>query len=356
MWNSIKQRWASWRSPNIRSAAMAGGFARWRRILLTVSGFVLVLVFLLGIYWSSEPDSFDVRDIAIADDGVRSGNGQNRVVGAVTTSTLIRVSSTLLDKPGGYLTNDVLPPGVYLDNIPNWEFGVLVQVRDLSRAFRENFSRSQSQSTEDPDLIEVEPNFNFDNDSWLFPPTELEYREAIERLQSYLERIADPDLSDAQFFARADNLAAWLLNVESRLGSLSQRLSASVGQERINTDMAGENAASQSTPTASEVMMRTPWLQIDDVFYEARGASWALMHFLKAVELDFAEVLEDKNATASLRQIIRELEASQRSVLFPVILNGSGFGTFANHSLTMANYISRANAAIIDLRNLLAQG
>jgi len=29
---------------------------------------------------------------------------------------------------------------------------------------------------------------------------------------------------------------------------------------------------------------------------------------------------------------------------------------FANHSLVLANYISRANAAIIDLRKLLATG
>lgn len=316
-------------------------------------GGVLVLIILVGIWWSSEPNPFDVRSNAEA---TLAETGRAIVTGGVTTSALIKVARTLLDKPGGYLSNDVMPPGLYLDNIPNWEFGVLVQVRDLSRAFRENFSRSQSQSTEDPDLIVAEPNFNFDNNSWLFPPSESEYDEAIERLESYLGRIADPDLADAQFFARADNLAAWLNNVESRLGSLSQRLSASVGQERINTDMAGDNAASQSTPAASEMMMRTPWLEIDDVFYEARGATWALMHFLKAVEVDFAEVLEDKNATASLRQIIRELEASQRTVFFPVILNGSGFGTFANHSLTMANYISRANAAIIDLRNLLAQG
>ena len=102
--------------------------------------------------------------------------------------------------------------------------------------------------------------------------------------------------------------------------------------------------------------MKTPWLQIDDVFYEARGATWALMHFLQAIEIDFEQVLADKNAGASLSQIIRELEASQRSVFFPIILNGSGFGIVANHSLTMANYISRANAAIIDLRSLLAQG
>jgi len=38
------------------------------------------------------------------------------------------------------------------------------------------------------------------------------------------------------------------------------------------------------------------------------------------------------------------------------ILNGSGFALFANHSLVMASYIARANAALIDLRNLLQQG
>lgn len=58
----------------------------------------------------------------------------------------------------------------------------------------------------------------------------------------------------------------------------------------------------------------------------------------------------------SLKQIIRELEATQQTVWSPVVLNGSGFGLVANHSLVMANYVSRANAAVIDLTNLLSQG
>ena len=74
------------------------------------------------------------------------------VAGYATVDTLIRVTSTLLDKPGGYLRNDVLPPGVWLDNIPSWEYGVLVQVRDLAKVLRNDYSRSQSQSIEDPDL------------------------------------------------------------------------------------------------------------------------------------------------------------------------------------------------------------
>jgi hypothetical protein len=92
------------------------------------------------------------------------------------------------------------------------------------------------------------------------------------------------------------------------------------------------------------------------VFYEARGTTWALLHFLRAVEHDFAPVLQDKNAVVSLRQIIRELEEAQAPLRSPMVLNGSPYGLFANHSLVMANYVSRANAAIIDLRKLLERG
>lgn len=97
-------------------------------------------------------------------------------------------------------------------------------------------------------------------------------------------------------------------------------------------------------------------MKIDDVFYEARGGCWALIHFLKAAEQDFAEVLDNKNARVSLQQIIRELEQTQQPLFSPIILNGSGFGLLANHSLVMASYISRANAALIDLRELLSKG
>ncbi len=348
-WADIRSKLGSLPS-RLRVDLPRAGWVRW---LAGAMAALLLLLVAIGIFWSGEPAPFSVRE---NNQEKLAQVGHDDVVGATTTATLIGVAETLLNKPGGYLSNDLMPPGAYLDNIPNWEFGVLVQVRDLSRAFRENFSRSQSQSTEDPDLIEAEPSFSVPNDSWIFPASESEYQQAIDNLYGYLGRISDPQNSDAQFYARADNLAAWLLNVESRLGSLSQRLSASVGQQRINTDVSGEAGAAQSTPAQCELSVQTPWLQIDDVFYEARGATWALAHFLRAVEVDFGPVLEDKNATASLRQIIRELEASQRTVFFPIILNGSGFGMLANHSLTMANYISRANAAIIDLRNLLAQG
>jgi hypothetical protein len=39
-----------------------------------------------------------------------------------------------------------------------------------------------------------------------------------------------------------------------------------------------------------------------------------------------------------------------------MIMNGSGFGLFANHSLVMANYLARVNDGVINLRELLDQG
>lgn len=328
------------------------GKSLWRAAL-AVAAALAVVVLVLGWWWSHEPDAIDI--VALAQERAGAA-GVSPVTGYTTATAVVFIGETLLDKRGGYLSNDVSPPGLYLDNTPNWEFGALVHLRDISRALRNDISRSQSQSTEDPDLAVAEGHFFFDNASWILPATESEYRDGIRRIRSYADRLANPAEAEAQFYARADNLSRWLTEVERRLGDISQRLSQSVGKRQLNLDLAGETAARMATDAPADVEQRTGWLRIDDVFYEARGQTWALILLLKAVEHDFAAVLEDKNARVSLQQIIRELEETQNTVWSPIILNGSGFGFVANHSLVMASYISRVNAALIDLRSLLDRG
>ncbi|MBL1142305.1 MAG: DUF2333 family protein [Proteobacteria bacterium] len=326
-----------------------------KSLLKAIASAILILIILMLVlmfYWDTESDLFDVKKQS----QYRNQGSTQFVTGYVTTATMIEVAETLLNKRGGYLSNDIMPPGVMMDNIPNWEFGVLTQLRDLGRSMRNDFSRSQTQSIEDKDLMTADPQFHFDSESWILPATEGEYKKGIDALNNYLRRLSDPNEQDAQFFSRADNLRDWLAIVEKRLGSLSQRLSASVGQARVNTDLEGDAEATQSTVKPDLVQVKTPWLEIDDIFYEARGTCWALVHFMHAIEYDLHDVLQKKNALVSLRQIIRELEATQDMVWSPVILNGTGFGFVANHSLVMASYISSANAAVIDLRNLLEQG
>ena len=329
-----------------RSAKSILATRKWTRTGAWVLGIFLLINFIFGFWFSREPDVFWVN---------RAADQESAVVGFSTTDTLIRVAETLLEKPGGYLTNDKILPNVILDNIPNWEYGVLQQVRDLARVIRNDYSRSQSQSREDPAVAAAEPRFFFDNDSWILPATESEYRSAIEGFIEYRDRLEAGD-PETQFYARADNLREWLSQVEKRLGSLTRRLGDSVASDRINENLAGEPAAEAAGAQPDTVDVRTSWFEVDDIFFEARGTAWALVHFFRAAEFDFAHVLEDKNAEVSVRQIIRELEASLDPLRSPLVLNGGGYGLFANHSLVMANYLARANAAVINLRQLLDEG
>ena len=126
--------------------------------------FLLAVVVLTGVYWSREPKRFDVLDIAKARIGHPPAEEREPAFppGYVLVSTQMHLVENLLNKPGGYLVNDKLPPGTYLDNIPSWEFGVLTQVRDMARVIRDDYTRSQSQSSEDPDVTDAVGYFFFD--------------------------------------------------------------------------------------------------------------------------------------------------------------------------------------------------
>ncbi|HHZ68735.1 MAG TPA: DUF2333 family protein [Methylococcaceae bacterium] len=305
---------------------------------------ILVLATILAQYSSMEPEQFNVQEEAL-----KSSQKTNiRIVpnGYVYSNTLAILITTLLDKNGGYLSNDVAPPSVFLDNMPSWEFGALVMVRDGASALRNHFARSQSQSSEDPDLAKAEPYFYYEHTSWALPSTEGEYRKGNRALKRYMHRLLNTRAQNrAQFYSRADNLRQYFEVVEKRLGGLSARLIASTG--RLQPTNINERYAT---------MMQTSWIKIDDVFWEARGATWALVHLLKAVEHDFGNVLADKNATETMQRVIHELEKAITPIWSPMILNGDGFGILSNYSLTMATYITRANAATLDLRDIMMRG
>ncbi len=334
----------------------AGGVLRW--VVLAIVG-VLIAVVGLGVWWSLQPPKFSVQKEMQA----RIGEDARPQAGAATVSAVITVGETLLHKPGGYLHNDVLPPGVLMDNMPNWEYGALLELRDTVRSLRNEFSRSQTQSIENDDLRRADAQFNVDAQAWMLPSAEDAYSKGIESLESYLKALQE-GRSEARFYARADNLRAHLQVVEKRLGSYGQRLSASVGDEELmaalgamraeSSNQEGQEEAPDAPPRQGPV--RTAWHEIDDVFFEARGYAWALLHMMKAIAIDFEPVLRSKNAEVSMQQIIRDLEYATVFKWSPMVLNGHGFGVLANHSLVLASYLSRAGAAVLDLRVLMERG
>ncbi len=318
----------------------------------TLLGVIAIVMLVLGEWWSREPDQFSVQDEAI--ERMNVTHTDQMPIGYVYANTLAHIADVILFKPGGYLTNDVAPPGLLCDNIQNWEYGALVMLRDATTALRNHFARDQSQSAEDPDLAMAEPYFYYEHNSWALPSTEAEYVKGIEALHKYMARLQNPTSTSkpAQFHSRADNLWQYTEVVIKRLGGLSTRLAASTDKFAGATHGDPSSIVDMNMPTIGQ----TPWMEIDNVFYEARGACWALLHILRAIKHDFADILLDKRAMNTLDNMIQALENALTTTLSPVVLNGDGFGMFANYSLAMANYIARANAAALDLRDVMNRG
>jgi len=325
----------------------------------TLAGVTLIVLFILGAWWGAEPEPFDVQEEAR--EYMEASGSDAMPIGFVYTNTLAHIVEVLMNKPGGYISNDVAPPGLFLDNIRSWEYGALVMLRDGTTALRNHFARDQSQSIEDKDLALAEPYFYYEPNSWALPSTESEYEKGVKSLHKYMQRLQNPssDQRRAQFYSRADNLWTYLEVVIKRLGGLSTRLTASsdrfAGAAGILYDPNGL-VAPTNTEERLKGVGRTPWLLVDDVFYESRGACWALLHILKAIKIDFADIILDKRAMNTLDNMIQSLENGLTPILSPMVLSGDGFGLFANYSLSMANYIARTNAAALDLRDLMNKG
>ena len=343
-------------------------------------GITLIVMLVLGEWWSQEPEQFNVQEAAIErmqEEAVEIEEHNNHhgskehakeqlpehveithtdqiPIGYVYANSLAHIADVILFKPGGYLSNDVAPPGLFCDNIQSFEYGALVMLRDGTTALRNHFARDQSQSAEDPDLARAEPSFYYEPNSWALPSTESEYIKGVEALHAYMLRLKNPTATSkaAQFHSRADNLWQYTEVVIKRLGGLSTRLAASTDQFAGATHGDPSNLVDINMPTIG----KTPWLEIDNVFYEARGACWALLHILKAIKHDFSDILLDKRAMNTLDIMIQSLDNALTPTLSPVVLNGDGFGLFANYSLAMANYIARANAAALDLRDVMNRG
>lgn len=330
----------------------------WRIGLLL--GTLVVAILIAMFVFSGEPRAITAKQAMAkylpAQMLDENGDPKELKTGVATTAMTLHLIDSLTNKAGGYLRNDVTPPGILMDNMPSWEYGVLRNLRDLSTVFRDNFAMSGSQTSRDKDLADVENKLRIKSEQWIVPRPEGYFKEAHASLENYLSRIMDDNDADAQFYARADNLRSFLEKVSPSLGSYSQSLSESVGIRVENMALAGDSAAEQSTSSPEQMFNKTPWMKIDNNFYEARGYAWALLQEMRAIEVDFAGVLAKKNATVYVKQLIRVLEATQDTVWSPIILNGNGFGVVTNHSLVMVSYLSRADAILIQLSNLLERG
>lgn len=270
--------------------------------------------------------------------------------GAPLGSSFVATTTSLMEHAlngsGGWLPNDIaLSPTWWLDNKQNFQLGVLEVVRYNTRVLRDALSRQRTTDTIDADCDKAFTSFSNDPYKWIFPSAEGKYREGIDRLAAYGRRLS---LGSAHFYPRSDNLIQLLEQYASLLGGVNTRL---LNASRTSPKVRRDNS---TDPPDAPQYGRVPWMKIDDNFYFARGVGYGLVHMFKALRMDFAPVLKDKNADIIMAEIIASLEETSFEPL--LVTRGGKDGIFASHSSNLRVFLDDARQKINSLVTILAQG
>jgi hypothetical protein len=252
------------------------------------------------------------------------------------------------DMADNWLPNDIFWPTALLDNMPNFQLGVLEVARYNVRVLRDNLSRMRTTDRLDPSAEAAFTNLSNDPFKWWFPSAESKWKLALAQLEIYSKNLAS---GKSHFYARADNLIELLNQYLSLMGGVNTRL---INAPRDMKTTLGIEEQKDKTSPAPSVDIDIPWTQIDDNFYYAQGVAYALHESFRAIRVDFKEVLTDKN---SLTLVDKILEILGRCNFEPLIVfNGDPDSIFANHSLNLSGIFNDARQKMNSLTVALMQG
>jgi len=323
----------------------------------------------LSLYWTRIPPTFDVEQAAreMAVEKEHRMPDQSMPVGYRTVATMVKLIDQLFTKPGGYQSNGISPMTQIPDNMQNWEYGYVIQMRVLVNALRFDLARAGVQAKDHPELREAEARFNFKHDNIVLPSTDAQYKEGLKFLEDYLDKL-NSAASPGQYFApRNDQLIDWLEKQKNMLGSYTTMLQNNIGavtfdtgiltSEPIPTDevVAGD-VAEGAVANKDEGDDLSNFRDRDDVFYQVRGGIYALYHTMLAIRSDCKGTINDNNAMGIMNRVLNELESANKPMKSPMVLNGSELGIIQNHSLVLAAHLAKAHLAIQELQRQLAGG
>jgi hypothetical protein len=252
------------------------------------------------------------------------------------------------DMADNWLPNDIFWPTALLDNMPNFQLGVLEVVRYNVRVLRDNLSRMRTTDRLDPSAEAAFTNLSNDPFKWWFPSAESKWKLALAQLETYNRNLAS---GKSHFYARADNLIELLNQYLSLMGGVNTRL---INAPRDLKTTLGIEEQKDKTSPAPSVDIDIPWTKIDDNFYYAQGVAYALHESFRAIRVDFNGVLTDKN---SLTLVDKILEILGRCNFEPLIVfNGNPDSVFANHSLNLSGIFNDARQKMNSLTVALMQG
>ncbi len=258
-------------------------------------------------------------------------------------SRAVLLATALIDREvnhHAWVANDpFFLPGHYLDNMPNFQQGILYALARFSVLMSDQIGRARGSSQVDPDLDTATGLLKYSGDVWLFNPqtslmptasSEAQYRAARKALLNYNQRLIE---GKAVFDPRSDNLTALLESMAGDLGSQSAIIENYLREGRF-------------------------WLtegHADDIFYSTKGRTYAYYLILREITHDYAQIIRDRNLTDVWNNMLQSfLEAA---TLQPwVIVSGAPDSQFLpSHLASQGFYLLRARTNLREITSILAK-
>ncbi|HEX6144071.1 MAG TPA: DUF2333 family protein, partial [Geminicoccaceae bacterium] len=288
---------------------------------------LIVLYYVVGALWLHEIDD----DITFAVESTAPEGG----------SRAVAVAADLIDREinqNRWIANDpFFMPGALLDNMPNFQQGVVAALSRTAIEFGDQIARTRGSSQIDRDLDTASGLLKYPGTVWIFDlstswaPTassESQYRRAMTALRSYNQRLA---ADQAVFEIRADNLLATLDRIAADLGSASATLDRHVDLH-------------------AGAMIDT---LADDIFYVNKGRLYAYYLVLRELGVDFENVVRGRELVSLWTQLLDSL--ADAATLQPwVVINGDPASLVRpSHLASQGFYLLRARTQLREISNIL---
>ncbi len=258
--------------------------------------------------------------------------------GSQTVAMMAGLMEQEIKKTGWVANAPVFVPTYLLNNMPNYQIGMVTAFGRFSFELEDQIGRERGSSASDPDLSLARARLQYSPTTWIFKPgtilptasAEGQYIEAVKALRRYNARLS---AGNATFDTRPDNLLAALDRIAYDLGSASAELDAQISGRHKTLGLLD--------------------LKADKLFYRTKGRAYGYYMILKALQVDFKEVISSRETTDLYDKMLEELRIA--AIMQPMVVNNGtpGGQFFPNHLANQGFYLLRARAKLRELTDIL---
>lgn len=313
------------RGSSTAAGSSPGGRRRWS-VAVAIVAVLLLLWFPIGALIVQNIDD----DPQFTPTGVGPGESRTIALAAQLVTREVDVHTWTPMQPA-------FMPGGILDNMPNFQRGILSALGRFSTEMMDQLGRTRGTSQVDRDLDQARGFLNEQPNVWVWQPSvslmpsatsAQKYRAGRDKLIAYNKRLAG---GQAVFERRADNLQALIDRIANDIGSDSAVIDHHIVEQAGNLfDM-----------------------QCDDIFYFNKGRLYANYLLLRELGQDFANVIKDRDLANAWNGTIETFRVAAE--LHPWIVWNGYPDAFVvpNHLAAQGFYLLRARTQLREISGIL---